>query len=107
MEKIAICLVCVVVVSLDGLCLGVKHQGVELVELVGHPRGEGLPASAAMGREREGLRHARMGHLGMSPLPLYDAAACLGDHAAGVSNLDGLHQAMPSPATVTHLMGLP
>jgi hypothetical protein len=43
----------------------------------------------------------------MSPLPLYDAAACLGDHAAGVSNLDGLHQAMPSPATVTHLMGLP
>jgi hypothetical protein len=69
MEKIAICLVCVVV-SLDGLCLGVKHQGVELVELVGHPRGEGLPASAAMGREREGLGHARMGHLGMSPLSL-------------------------------------
>ena len=26
MEKIAICLVCVVVVSLDGLCLGVKQR---------------------------------------------------------------------------------
>ena len=64
------CVLAVCFGILDGRRCCVNHASVELVEPMGHPRGEGLSASAAMGREREGLGHARMGDLGVSPLSL-------------------------------------
>ena len=63
----------------------------ELVELMGHARGEGRASLAAMSGKVEGLGDGGMGHLVMVPA-WFDGSACLGDEAAGITNLERLHR---------------
>ena len=49
--------------SRSGGGLGGEHQGVELVEFVGHSRGERRASLAAVSGKVEGLGDGGMGHL--------------------------------------------
>ena len=69
-----------------------KQQGVKLVELMRHPRGEGRAPLATVRWEMEGLSDGRMRHLIMVA-SWFDRASCFENQAAGVADLDwGCHR---------------
>ncbi len=64
-----------------------KQQGVKLVELMRHSRGEGRASLATVKGKVEGLRDGRMGHL-MMVAPWFDRGACFDQLAVSVADLD-------------------
>jgi len=64
-----------------------KQQGVKLVEVMRHPRGEGRASLATVKGKVEGLRDGRMSHLVMVA-PWFDRASCFENQASGVADLD-------------------